>query len=529
METMDFAEAERAYYELKGRLDTGKITPQEFQDRLRDLTVRASDGRMWMIGGQTGRWYYFDGKNWVQAEPPRTQVAGRPAGCVRCGAPVNPGQTLCERCDRNLGAPISVPPAPPPVAVRAAQGAAATGSAGRRRLVAAAATLVVLVLCVGSVVAAVLWPGSPLQGLLPAQAITPPLTWTVPAPTAPLVITTSPTVTSPTAAAVATATSVATAAPTAYAIPTSPPTSTPPRPAPTVTPTATAAPPTRTPVPASTPTTPPAPVVSGRIAYTVFDPATGADNIYVVNADGMGAQQIVSGGMAPSWAPDGRLAYHSVRNDQLGLVIRYPDGSTKYPKQYEVFHEDGMPSWSPDANRLTFAFGSNTQADKPWRIVVMNADGTGRHDLAGFNGRNPAWGAGNLVAFRRFYSQEGLYVVSPEGGAPRLLANVGNDTAPSWSPDGGRVAFMADKDSKGDWDIYVINADGSGLTNLTKSPGVMDLLPAWLPGGKYLAYRSNSGGVWGLWVMGADGTGATRIVQAELDTNRFMEDSMSAQ
>jgi TolB protein len=238
---------------------------------------------------------------------------------------------------------------------------------------------------------------------------------------------------------------------------------------------------------------------------------------------------VVSQGLAPAWAPDGRIAYHSLRSDLLGLVIRYPDGTTRYPKNYEVFHEDQMPSWSPDANRIALAFGSNTASDKPWTIVVLNADGTGRHTLSGFNGRSPSWGPGNLIAFRRVYAQEGLYLVGADGGVPRLLANVGNDTSAAWSPDGARVTFMADKDSNGNWEIYVINADGSGLKNLSNAPGTMEMLPTWLPDGKHIAYRSNQGGMWGLWVMNDDGSGAVRIAQAELDTNRYLEDRMSAQ
>jgi hypothetical protein len=554
---MDFDEAERRYYELKGRLDAGRITPQEYQAHLRDLKATDAGGGRWMIGGQTGRWYFFDGKNWVQGEPPRPAPApgsSRAQGdlCARCRQPVKPGDTFCEACGRTLGAAPTEPPAAPPLASRLpAPGQSGSRGARPAWLMLGLLALVLLLACGTVAAAAVLLPESPLRGLIGGIALLP--TPMVPAasPTASLSVAETPTVlaaaaatSTPAATSTVAATSTPASLPKATPLPatatplppTATPTSTPTPQAPTVTAqpataTPTKPPPTATlvPAPSATPTPTAAPAVTGRIAYTVFDRASDQRNIYVINADGTGAAQLIAQGTAPSWAPDGRIVYHSLRSDQLGIVIRYPGGTTKYPQSYEAHWEDDTPSWSPDTNRLTFAFGSNSVASQPWRIVVMNADGTGRHDLAGFNGKYPSWGPGGLIAFRRVYNQEGLYVVSGDGGAPRLLANVGKDTAAAWSPDGGRVAFMADKNSTGDWEVYVVNADGSGLKNLTNSPTTMDVTPTWLSDGKHLAFRSNRGGAWGLWIMNDDGSGATRIAQAELDTSRLEEDRMSAQ
>jgi hypothetical protein len=550
---MDFDEAERRYYELKGRLDAGKMSPQQYQDQLRELRATDASGGRWMIGGQTGRWYFFDGKSWVQREPPRPAPAPGPARsqsgvCARCGQPVKPGDTFCEACGNAVGAAPAQPPAPPPLASRLPTPAGA-GSRGLRPawLVAGLVALALLLVCGVVGVAAMLLPQSPLRGLIGGFAPQPTATTPAASPTATVATieastsTPAPTPT-PTAppAATSTPTQPATATPAPPSVtpvpPTGTPTQTPALPASTATAqpataTPTKAPPTVTPVPVPTstpkPTAPPA--VTGRIAYTVWDPASRQDNIYVINADGTGAALLVAQGTAPSWAPDGRIVYHSTRSDQLGIVIRYPDGTTKYPKSYEVHWEDDMPSWSPDTNRVAYAFGSNSDPAKPWRLLVMNADGTGRHELAGFSGKYPSWGPSGLIAFRRVYSQEGLYLVSGDGGTPSLLANVGKDTAAAWSPDGSRVAFMADKNSTGDWEVYVINANGSGLKNLSNSPTTMDLIPTWLPDGKHLAFRSNRGGVWGLWVMNDDGSGAVRIAQAEMDTSRLEEDRMSAQ
>jgi Tol biopolymer transport system component len=547
---MDFDEAERKYYELKGRLDAGKITPQEYQSRLRDLKATDAGGGKWMIGGQTGRWYFFDGKNWVQGEPPRPAPAPGSSRaqndlCARCGQPVKPGDTFCEACGRTVGATPAEPPAPPPLASRLpTPGPTAPRGARPAWLVVGLLALVSFLVCGAVAAAAVLLPQSPLRGLIGGFA---PLPTATVAATAPPVTEAATETPAPTVAVTSTPAPLPTATPLPATVTPLPATATPPPPTATPTwtvtppaPTATAqpatatstkAPPTATSAPAPTATFTPtaAPAVTGRIAYTVFDPGSRQNNIYIINADGTGATQVISQGTAPSWAPDGRIIYHSLRNDQLGLVIRYPDGTTKYPKSYEVHWEDDTPSWSPDTNRVAYAFGSNSDPSKPWRLMVMNADGIGRHELSGFTGKYPSWGPGGLIAFRRVYNQEGLYLVSGDGGTPRLLANVGKDTAPAWSPDGSRVAFMADKDSTGDWEVYVINVDGSGLKNLTSSPTTMDLIPTWLPDGKHLAFRSNRGGVWGLWIMNDDGSGAVRIAQAELDTSRLEEDRISAQ
>ncbi|HUU97683.1 MAG TPA: hypothetical protein VM487_18260, partial [Phycisphaerae bacterium] len=59
-----------------------------------------------------------------------------------------------------------------------------------------------------------------------------------------------------------------------------------------------------------------------------------------------------------------------------------------------------------------------------------------------------------------------IYVMNPDGsGLTRLTSNAAIDEAPAWSPDGTEIAFQTNRD--GNYEIYVMNADGSGQTNLT--------------------------------------------------------------
>jgi hypothetical protein len=72
---MDFSDAERGFRELRRRLDAGEIDEREFEAELRRLQVLDGQGRYWMIGAQSGLWYYYDGERWVQGEPSVEPVA----------------------------------------------------------------------------------------------------------------------------------------------------------------------------------------------------------------------------------------------------------------------------------------------------------------------------------------------------------------------------------------------------------------------------------------------------------------------
>jgi len=85
------------------------------------------------------------------------------------------------------------------------------------------------------------------------------------------------------------------------------------------------------------------------------------------------------------------------------------------------------------------------------------------------------------------------------------------DGRPSWSPDGTRLAFQSDR--SGNWEIYVLQADGSGGSRLTNNADA-DMSPAWSPGGRHLAFQSDRGGGWSIYTMNADGTEVTRLATA---------------
>ena len=178
------------------------------------------------------------------------------------------------------------------------------------------------------------------------------------------------------------------------------------------------------------------------------------------------------------------------------------------------------PSWSPDGSRVAFRSAPHPGASDIGvsDIWVVNADGTGaknltRHAQAG--NWSPAWSPdGRHIAY---YSEEGghpgLYLMGTDGGHRTRILD-GDAEYPCWSPDGTRLAFMSlgfpPGGSSSSYDIYVADADGTGLRQLTYLSGE-DGWPVWSPDGRTIAFdhqvtSTNNQFAFAIYLVGVDGT-----------------------
>jgi eukaryotic-like serine/threonine-protein kinase len=199
----------------------------------------------------------------------------------------------------------------------------------------------------------------------------------------------------------------------------------------------------------------------------------------------------------PSISPDGNsIAYCS---DHEGGFEIYVKSLAPGAKEVRLTQDGGLnfqPAWSPDGRQVVFHSKSRGG------IWVAPASGGEARQLTEF-GSAPAWSPdGKLVAFqsnplvdlgatgRNAIPPSTLWLVPSAGGEPRQLTEVGRPAgghgAPSFSPDGRRVAFEADEYNKAS--VWTVSVEGGNAKRVSPQDGYA---PIYTPDGRSIIF------IWG--------------------------------
>jgi Tol biopolymer transport system component len=282
--------------------------------------------------------------------------------------------------------------------------------------------------------------------------------------------------------------------------------------------------------------------LNGRIAFAH------EGDVWIMNADGTRRRQLTDHAAEdfdPVWSPDGRwIAFRSHRDGNEEVYMMRADGSgernlTRNPTS------DYSPAWSPDGARMAFATDRDPDSGGN-DIYLVEPDGQAdpvRVTTGGGIDEYPTWSPdGTRLAFSCTGGRilpdgvgdfEICVVDLATGEVEQLTDAPGISDHPAWSPDGRRIAFMSTREGWptlpeytpagyeegrfGDYDVYVMDADGTNVANVTSNGREDEQYPAWSPDGRHLIFTR-----YGCLVVSTpDGSAERQVTPLELCADGF--------
>ena len=224
---------------------------------------------------------------------------------------------------------------------------------------------------------------------------------------------------------------------------------------------------------------------NGLIAYSC-----NSTSVCTANPDGSNAHVLLSAGADPVWSPNAAKLAFARSGD---VWTSNADGSNQ-----QLFVSDGTePSWSSDNATIAYTKSDNHIWIKSATSEQQVTSGTDSSPALSPNGLRLAYveaSGGHLH----------IYVLTLGSGSPTALTNgTGDETSPTWSPDGATVLY----ESNGS--LYRVPSTGGSPTQVGSSTDAHD--PAYSPDGTKIVYATGAGG---LVVEDAAGTNGNLIVNA---------------
>jgi len=256
----------------------------------------------------------------------------------------------------------------------------------------------------------------------------------------------------------------------------------------------------------------------------------GCCNISTMNPDGSDVTQLTheasgTGAFDPFWSPDATAIAFDVekfgRMFHSQIWMMEANGSDEHRLLKDPWFVDFSPSYSPDGSMIVFIrCRPDFEACAVYRI---SADGTGLTAITPLKVSTLDFDAryspdGETIAFDssgRGGVQRAVYLMNADGSNVRRLTQANLlASSPEWSPDGSRIVFSTHCCAlRHTAEIWAINVDKTGLSELTFPGSRHDFTPSYAPAGDKIAFERDSPDFshFAVWVMNPDGTGLTKI------------------
>ncbi len=202
----------------------------------------------------------------------------------------------------------------------------------------------------------------------------------------------------------------------------------------------------------------------------------------------------------------GRLFYSQY--DPAIYQYRYNVYDSAASKAYQI-GSGPQPSYrasiSPDRTRMVYSIYQDG-----WKVVISSADGSGTPTIL-TSGSYPVWGPNGLIAYQTCTDQCGIHLINPDQpSSVRRLTTSSSDINMQWSPGGDKLIYMSN--FPGSWEIFTVSLSGTfqQLTGFGANSGA----PTFSPDGTRVAFISNrDGGNWAVWIMNADGSNLVKLIE----------------
>jgi TolB protein len=259
------------------------------------------------------------------------------------------------------------------------------------------------------------------------------------------------------------------------------------------------------------------PVVApdGRSIAFISDRDGAIDALSTVGVDGAGERRLTAPKAGrPTFADRGRqLRFAGAGADSDKVFSLTIDGGAT---RTLVTVPGRSGALTPDGVLVAYLSG-------PWTstaLMVSRIDGSNARRVAG--GRATAWNAawspdGRRLAYTYGDSGVGLqvHIVNADGSQDRPLtavpADEGSAQMPAWSADGSMIAVQVGSGATHTAHIWTVDVNSGRATKLAVHRGYLDEAPSWFPDGTRLAFQSDRSGRMEIWVMNADGTAARQV------------------